>query len=192
VTIVSLTAAIEPAVLADRELGLFALWGLSFGSWQRRPDQRSMDRPLVFRSVAVVVVGSGRRIWRVCGFREIRRAGEFFRRGVERFVEGRRVGRDGRGWRKSGAIDDRSGDQRSAGLLLSESRRLRLLVLVIRIAGGAARLLHLVLDHGDHRMIGDPALARTVVVKNVTEPNPALLHELPRSFVSLVGFNIEE
>jgi hypothetical protein len=30
-------------------------------------------------------------------------------------------------------------------------------------------------------MIGDAALTRTVVVQNVTEPNPALLHELPRS-----------
>jgi hypothetical protein len=33
-------------------------------------------------------------------------------------------------------------------------------------------------------MVGDTALARTVVVKNVTEPNPALLHELPRSINS--------
>jgi hypothetical protein len=30
-------------------------------------------------------------------------------------------------------------------------------------------------------VIGDAALARTVVVQNVTEPKPALLHELPRS-----------
>jgi hypothetical protein len=30
-------------------------------------------------------------------------------------------------------------------------------------------------------MIRDAALARTIVVQNVTEPNPALLHELPRS-----------
>jgi hypothetical protein len=30
-------------------------------------------------------------------------------------------------------------------------------------------------------MVGDAALARTVVIENVTEPNPAMLHELPRS-----------
>ena len=55
----------------------------------------------------------------------------------------------------------------------------RLLVFVVRVARGAARLLHLVLDHRDHGMIGDAALARTVVVQNVTEPKPALLHETP-------------
>jgi hypothetical protein len=28
-------------------------------------------------------------------------------------------------------------------------------------------------------MIGDASLSRTIVVQNVTEPNPALLHETP-------------
>ena len=51
-----------------------------------------------------------------------------------------------------------------------------LLVFVIGVARGAARLLDLVVDHRDNRMIGDAALARTVVVQNVTEPKPALLH----------------
>ena len=56
-----------------------------------------------------------------------------------------------------------------------------LLVFVIRVARRAASLLHLVFDHRDDRVIGDTALARTIVVQNVTEPKPALLHELPRS-----------
>src|SRR5688500_6358288 len=55
------------------------------------------------------------------------------------------------------------------------------LVLVIRVERGAARLLHRILDHRDDRMVGDAALTRTVVVENVIETNPALLHELPRS-----------
>src|SRR5204863_6410296 len=42
-------------------------------------------------------------------------------------------------------------------------------------------LLHLVVDHRDDRVVGDAALTRAVVVQNVTEPKPALLHELPRS-----------
>jgi hypothetical protein len=41
-------------------------------------------------------------------------------------------------------------------------------------------------------MVGDAALARTVVVKNVTEPNPALLHKLPRSVYLLAGSEIEQ
>jgi hypothetical protein len=37
-------------------------------------------------------------------------------------------------------------------------------------------------------MVRNAALARTVVVQNVTEPNPALLHELPRSDAFRVGW----
>jgi hypothetical protein len=51
---------------------------------------------------------------------------------------------------------------------------------MIGVAGGAACLLDLFFDHGEDDMVGHAALARTVVVENVTEPNPALLHELPR------------
>jgi hypothetical protein len=52
---------------------------------------------------------------------------------------------------------------------------------MVRIARRAPRLFHLIVDHRDDRMVGDAALTRTVVVQNVTEPKPALLHELPRS-----------
>ena len=49
-------------------------------------------------------------------------------------------------------------------------------VLMVRIARGTARLLHLVVDHHHDDVIRDAALARTVVIQNVTEPKPALLH----------------
>jgi hypothetical protein len=52
---------------------------------------------------------------------------------------------------------------------------------MVGVAGRAASLLHLVFNHRNDRVIGNAALARTVVVQNVTEPKPALLHELPRS-----------
>jgi hypothetical protein len=58
-------------------------------------------------------------------------------------------------------------------------RNPRLLVLVVGVARRTARLLHLVLDHRHDGVIGDAALARTIVVDNVTEPNPALLHVVP-------------
>ena len=51
------------------------------------------------------------------------------------------------------------------GRLLSPWRRhFGMLVLVLSVTRGAARLLHRVFDHRDNRMIGDAALARTVVV----------------------------
>jgi hypothetical protein len=53
---------------------------------------------------------------------------------------------------------------------------------VIGVAGGASGLLHLVVNHRDDGMIGDAALARAIVVENVTEPKPALLHQkFPRN-----------
>jgi hypothetical protein len=61
-------------------------------------------------------------------------------------------------------------------LLLARSGDACLLVFVVRIARRAARLFHLVVDHRDDRVVGDAALTRTVVVQNVTEPKPALLH----------------
>jgi hypothetical protein len=47
---------------------------------------------------------------------------------------------------------------------------------VVRVASSAACLLDLILNRGHHRMTGDAALAGAVVVQDVTEPKPALLH----------------
>jgi hypothetical protein len=44
------------------------------------------------------------------------------------------------------------------------------------VAGGAPRLLDVFVDHRDDSVIGHAAFARTVVVQNVTETQPALLH----------------
>src|SRR6185436_8041967 len=63
---------------------------------------------------------------------------------------------------------------------LPGTRGLGLLVVVVAVAGGAPRLLHLVFDHRDDHVIGYAALPRAVVVQNVTEPRPALLHQFPR------------
>ncbi len=55
-------------------------------------------------------------------------------------------------------------------------RNLGVLVFVLGIARRAARLLDVPADHRDDGMIGQPPLARTVIVKNVTKPRLALLH----------------
>jgi hypothetical protein len=73
--------------------------------------------------------------------------------------------------------------RQGAGLSAAGGRHFRALVLMLRLTRRAARLLHLVVDHRNDGVIGDAALARTIVVQNVTEPDPALLHELPRSVI---------
>src|SRR5687768_10274285 len=66
-----------------------------------------------------------------------------------------------------------------AGLATPRRGHLRFFVLVLRVASRAPCLLDGVFDHRHDRMVGNAALARTVVVQNVTEPKPALLHENP-------------
>jgi len=64
-------------------------------------------------------------------------------------------------------------------LLAALWRHLRLLELVITVTSGASGLAHFVADHRDDGMIGDSALARTVVVDYVAETRLALLHQAP-------------
>jgi hypothetical protein len=66
--------------------------------------------------------------------------------------------------------------QRGRRLRLSPlSRYLGVLELVLGVARAAARLLHIDSDHRDDRVVRDPALARTVVIQNVTKPKLTLL-----------------
>jgi len=83
-----------------------------------------------------------------------------------------------------GSFGERFGAQRTfhsftgSGFRAFSTRRrdLRPFEFVVRVAGRAACLLDLILNHGHHGMTGDAALAGTVVVQDVTEPKPALLH----------------
>ena len=52
-----------------------------------------------------------------------------------------------------------------------------MLVFVIGVARRATRLFYRVTDHRNHDVIGQSALAWTVIVQNVTEPRLALLHQ---------------
>ena len=65
--------------------------------------------------------------------------------------------------------------------LTAHARYFGLFVFVIRIAGRAPRLLHVVANHRDHDVVGEPALARAIVVQNVTKPRLALLHQSSRT-----------
>ena len=67
-------------------------------------------------------------------------------------------------------------------LFLARARDLRVLVLVLGVAGGAAGLKDILPNHRHNCVVGQPPLARTVVIQNVTKPKLALLHqELPKA-----------
>jgi hypothetical protein len=125
------------------------------------------------RTVVLDTLGSGEEgiVW-ILGLRR-RRLERVFGRGIG--VGTLLGGLDGR---------ERFGAQRSFhrftgcgfGAFSARRRNLCPFEFVVRVAGGAASLLDLILDHGHHGMTGDATLAGTVVVQNVTEPKPALLH----------------
>ena len=170
---VSLTAAaaigVEVAAaaagLTNGEVGSLALGSLAFGARQGCANQAAMHRTLIVTRRRRPLVGVRGSIGSC--FRARR---NLHRRFVRRLYLC--VARDllvlGRfSWRL-----------RREHTVLFPARRghTGLLVFVVSVARRAAGLLHLIVDHRDDRMIRDAALARTVVVQNVTEPKPALLH----------------
>jgi hypothetical protein len=65
------------------------------------------------------------------------------------------------------------------GLAFAAGWHFRVLVFVLGVTGCASRLFDVVFHHRDDRMVGDAALTRTIVVEDVTEPTPALIHKIP-------------
>jgi hypothetical protein len=71
-------------------------------------------------------------------------------------------------------------ERQRAGLdLLAWPRQTPFLVIVLGVAGCATRQPDGIADHRDYGMIRQPALARTVVIQNVTKPRLALRHQEP-------------
>jgi hypothetical protein len=62
--------------------------------------------------------------------------------------------------------------------LLASARGLTALVRVLGIAGRAPRLFDGLFNHGDDRVIRHTTLTRAVVIQNVSETQPALLHSI--------------
>ena len=66
--------------------------------------------------------------------------------------------------------------ERPGGVFLSTTGRGAALVGVLGVAGRAASLLDALFHHGNDRVVRHASLARTVIVHDVTETQPALLH----------------
>jgi len=184
----TIAAAIESPVLTNREVGFLAFGRLPFRPRKRRADQRTMHWPLVVGVGAGLVGGWWRGV-----LVDVGRSSERFGGKIEALLDHWRIGRHERlDCERAGRHSvRRAADERARGFLSSWRWNFGLLVFMLGVARSAACLLHVVVDHGDHRMIGDAALARTIVVKNVTEPNPALLHKYPGA-LSLVGLHVEQ
>ena len=63
--------------------------------------------------------------------------------------------------------------------LLPLGRHFGVLVVVLGVARRAPGLFDLVAHHGDDGVVRDPALARTVIVHDISESRLALLHQAP-------------
>ena len=167
--------------LPHGEIRFFSLGDVPFRSGQRGPNQSPMYRPLIIRPLVVCLVGLGR--IDVNGFTSSgREDGVVVRRRRQRLdiagpVVGKRLVDDDRV--RVGGADTRilrNILRQRARLLAPGGRGFRLLVLVLGVTRRAPRLPDVVIDHRNDEVIGDATLARTVVVQNVTEPKPALLH----------------
>ena len=180
---ITVEIAAAAAGLADGEVRLLPLRSLAFRTRQGGPDQSAVNGPVV------VEIGSrercfligGRRI-KFCNFDRIGRRFELWlwpwlglRLGLRNDVDVERLLFERP--RPQQALT-RVGRRRRIEFLPAGSGHFRLLVLVIRIARRAARVLHLIANDRDNGVVRNAALARTVVVENVTEPKPALRHRL--------------
>jgi hypothetical protein len=181
-------AAAAAARLTDRELRNLSLRRLTLGSRQRRANQPAVHGTVIIASVVArrgrVIVSAHIGALAVRLGLLARGGGGLHRRGVRPDYVLRDlffVGHVDIGHRRAWTSGIGRVAYQHAVLLAARRRNLGLLVFMIRVARCATSLLHLVFDHRDDRVIGDAALARTIVVQNVTEPKPALLHELPRS-----------
>jgi hypothetical protein len=178
---VSMLVEAAAAGLTHGEVRRFPLRRLSLGSGQSGSNQRPVDRAVVIGKLGSFGVARGG-----VGL-GVRRFEEPFGRHERVFVG--RLGGGGGAARRHRRVGQARRQIRRLRARLSATGRgdTGLLVFVLRVAGRAARLLDLVVDHRDNGVIRDATLARTVVVEDITEPKPALLHELPRTDSFQVG-----
>jgi hypothetical protein len=185
VEVAAITTA-APARLADGELGFLAFGSLPFDPRQGRANETAMNRPIVLagrrkrKGIPIRIgVGAHRRRLRVdLRFRAVVLTGHLA--GCCVYIQ---LGLFGSGAGTEDALG-RLANNRVAALAAGR-RHARSLVFMVRVTRGAARLFHLVLNHRNDGVIGNAALARAIVVQNVTEPKPALLHQTsPEPFLS--------
>src|SRR5712692_1922042 len=175
------------AGLADRELRhRTGRWRLSLGPRQRGANERPVDRTFfVFATLGVFFV-RGPTVRRIVGLQRARvrlavRSPRFERRLLQigRLLIWRQV------WVLIGRVVRNPLRRARRYLCVQSGRRLGfatlagdpgVLIVVFRVAGRAARLLHVGANHRHDRVIGHAPLPRAVIIQNVTKPKLALLH----------------
>jgi hypothetical protein len=174
------------AALSNRKLRQAAFFFLTLDPRKLRPDQRSMHRAFFdLRDHRVVFLSRSDRhgfVDRQFRFelgRLVQRHGCPIVRCMDLVVVvlGFRIDDDVRGFSVLSGKDFLVESGRS--FFLSPLRNFSALVGVLGIARRTTSLLDILFDHRDDGMVGEPPLARTVVVQYVTETQPALLHSTP-------------
>ena len=155
---------------------------LSADAWQRGPNQRTMDRAVLFSSLFVfgcIAIGAFASIRRGCFLRDEHRRLRWSRVFNDRIDLDRlfvclgfqRVGTVLVFVRHALGTGGRLRQQRCRRVGLAPlPRHFCVLVFVFSVAGRAASLLDVGPNHRDNSVIGDAALPGTVVVQNVTKP----------------------
>jgi hypothetical protein len=168
--LVTVTAS---AILTDREFRNLPDLFLPFRPRQRGTNQAPVEGTIV--AIRTRLIGR-RLLWR---FRRRRYLGAAFNvngldgnRRRDRFsVDGFVHGIDGLGHPGQHLFVENG-----SGILFPSSRFLATLVGMFRITRRATCLFDVFFDHRDDSVVGHAALARTVIVQNVSETQPALLH----------------
>jgi hypothetical protein len=167
----TLAAGASDTRLANGELWILALGRLTVRPGERRADQATMNGTFVVKRSSNRLLVRGRQ------FLSRRRR---HINGLDRFGSSNsRVLRDHYGFifdgsQAAGGVRGITGP--NPALLAALRRHAGLLVLMIGIARRAPGLFHFIVNHRHDGVICDAALTRAIVVENVTEPEPALLH----------------
>jgi hypothetical protein len=167
----ALAARASDTRLANSELRILALGRLAVRPGERRADQATMNGTVVVKRSSNLLHIRGRRL--LSGRR--RRIDRLDRFGSSDC----RVLRDDYGFVFDGsqaACGVRGITRPDPALLAALRRHAGLFVRMIGIARRAPGLLHFIVNHRHDGVICDAALPRAIVVENVTEPRPALLH----------------
>ncbi|MEQ1897932.1 MAG: hypothetical protein ABL971_11165 [Vicinamibacterales bacterium] len=162
--------------LPDRELGFLPFGRLALGAREGSPDQTPVDRAVVLLPDRLVFRGH-------VNSHGLDNASHLDGHLGGGHLDGHVVAGIFLDWRRHDTLwhECRVGRRFTFETLSPQRGHTSLLVIMVCVAGGAAGVSDLVIDHRRNQMVGQAAFPRTIVVDGVTEPKPALLHALPRS-----------
>ena len=132
-----------------------------------------MHRALIVRRFCLCIAGRGLRDGLLSRGLVLIRRGDGLDLRRRRFSAGRGAGGSRR---RLAELGNTRREGRGVGFP-AKPRQPGLLEFVLRLARRATRLLHIVPDHRHHHMVREAAFPGAIIVKDVTKPKLALLHQ---------------